>query len=87
MLYEPGPFPSQIVEPQGSKPVMPSATFGYEPGSFPSQIVDPQGSKPVMPSATIGYERGPYTPWFSMLIYHLGDEHLARWWPQIRGVV
>jgi hypothetical protein len=26
-------------------------------------------------------------PWFSMLIYHLGDEQQARWWPQFRDVV
>jgi hypothetical protein len=25
--------------------------------------------------------------WFSMLIYHMGDEQLARWWPQFRDVV
>jgi hypothetical protein len=26
-------------------------------------------------------------PWFSVLIYHLGDEQWARWWPQFRDVV
>jgi hypothetical protein len=26
-------------------------------------------------------------PWFSMLIYHLGDEQQACWWPQFRDVV
>jgi hypothetical protein len=26
-------------------------------------------------------------PWFSMLMYHQGDEQLARWWPQFRDVV
>jgi hypothetical protein len=26
-------------------------------------------------------------PWFSMLIYHLGDEQQARWWLQFRVVV
>jgi hypothetical protein len=25
--------------------------------------------------------------WFSMLIYHLGDEQYARWLPQFRDVV
>jgi hypothetical protein len=26
-------------------------------------------------------------PWFCVLIYHLGDEQLALWWPQFRDVV
>jgi hypothetical protein len=25
--------------------------------------------------------------WFSMLIYHLGDEKQARWWPQFRDII
>jgi hypothetical protein len=26
-------------------------------------------------------------PWFSMLMYQLGHEQYARWWPQFRDVV
>jgi hypothetical protein len=26
-------------------------------------------------------------PRFSMHMYHLGDEQLSRWWPQVRDVV
>jgi hypothetical protein len=26
-------------------------------------------------------------PWFSMLVYHLGNEQYAHWWPQFRDVV
>jgi hypothetical protein len=26
-------------------------------------------------------------PWFSMPIYHMGDEQYARWWQQFRDVV
>jgi hypothetical protein len=28
-----------------------------------------------------------HLPWFSMLIYRLGDEQKARCWPQFRAVV
>jgi hypothetical protein len=27
------------------------------------------------------------TPWLSTVIYHLGDEKLAPWWPQLRDTV
>jgi hypothetical protein len=26
-------------------------------------------------------------PWFSTVIYHLGDEHQACWWLQFRDIV
>jgi hypothetical protein len=25
--------------------------------------------------------------WLSILVYHLGNEHQARWWPQLRDIV
>jgi hypothetical protein len=25
--------------------------------------------------------------WLSILVYHLGDEQQARWWPQFRDVL
>jgi hypothetical protein len=27
------------------------------------------------------------SPWFSMLMYHLGNEKYARWWPRFREVI
>jgi hypothetical protein len=26
-------------------------------------------------------------PWLSLLIYHLGDEQQACWWPQFRDII
>jgi hypothetical protein len=27
------------------------------------------------------------TPWLSILVYHLGDEQQALWWPQFRDLL
>jgi hypothetical protein len=45
---------------------------GTRTGLSPSSSVSPVSTIP---------------PWLSKLVYHLGDEDWARWWPQFRDII